>query len=176
MKKIFQTIIDKDHGNCMQAAIASLLDLELNEVPNFIEFKNDFNNTTIGWLSKKGYSPTYIHKYRHDEEMLKRIALFDGGVNKYFYAIVPSQTYKDTSHAVVVDINLNVVHDPNPNQLALLLKPKDVEGILILKDIVIGKTGKLFTKEEWESTSEEERDANTYRVIYDENDKIIETK
>ena len=38
MKKVYQTIVDKGLGNCMQAVIASLLDLELIEVPNFITF------------------------------------------------------------------------------------------------------------------------------------------
>ena len=39
MTKAYQTIIDKSHGNCMQAAVASLFDKKLEEVPNFIEMK-----------------------------------------------------------------------------------------------------------------------------------------
>lgn len=40
MKKVFQTIVDKDHGNCMQAVVASLFELELDDVPNFIEMES----------------------------------------------------------------------------------------------------------------------------------------
>lgn len=35
MKPVFQTIDDPPHGNCMQAAIASILELSLEDVPNF---------------------------------------------------------------------------------------------------------------------------------------------
>lgn len=45
MKNVFQTVVGNgvktsERGNCMQAAIASLFDLELYEVPNFIELDN----------------------------------------------------------------------------------------------------------------------------------------
>jgi len=177
MKKVFQTVVDKQHGNCQQAVIASILDLELDQVPNFIEYEKDgdYEMTVMGWLSTRGYNANYVFRYRHDTDMLKKIAKFDGGVNGYFYASVPSQTFENGSHAVVVDIDLNIVHDPNPNQRALLLTTEDIEGLLIMNDIVIGKTGKLFTSNDWASTSEEERDLNTWKVKYDDNDKIIGT-
>jgi hypothetical protein len=179
MKKVYQTVVDRNHGNCMQAAIASLLELELEEVPNFIETEKEvdreFDKSMVGWLYKNGYEPCFIFKARHSTDMLKRIAEFDGGKNGYFYAAVPSSTFENCSHAVIVDKNLNVVHDPNPNQKALELKPEEVEGIMVMHDMVIGKTGKLFKKADWETATEEERDANTYHVKYDENRNIIGT-
>jgi hypothetical protein len=165
MKKIFQTIVDKGHGNCMQAAVASLLELELNDVPNFIVSKTGVLDL-MKFLFKYDYDCTYINRrgdQENETEFLKSVAKFDGGVNGYFYASVPSQTYEGVYHAVIVDTDLNIVHDPNPNQLALKLTADDVVGFYCMHSMVIGKTGKLFTKEEWDNTTEEERDANTHK-------------
>jgi hypothetical protein len=166
MKKVYQTIIDKDKGNCMQAAIASLLELELNDVPNFIEHTEtrDFSLTMHGFLSDKGYHMCTISRYRHDKtEFLKKVARFDNGVNGFFYASVRSQTFTDATHAVIVDVGLNIVHDPNPNQLALKLIPDDVLDIAVMHDMRIGKTGKLFTREQWDNASSKEQDLNTHK-------------
>lgn len=37
MIKVYQTMVDRGHGNCMQAVIASLLEKPLEEVPRFLE-------------------------------------------------------------------------------------------------------------------------------------------
>lgn len=168
MKKVYQTIVDKDHGNCMQAAIASLLELELEEVPDFNEFsKNgntDFKNTLHGFIISYNYDACTINRrHNRDTEFLKKVARFDGGVNGYFYASVPSQTYPDRTHAVIVDMDLNIVHDPNPNGKALNLSPDDVIDILVMHEMIIGKTGKLFTMDDWDNATKEEQDLNTYK-------------
>lgn len=168
MKKVYQTIIDKDHGNCMQAAIASLLGKDLVEVPNFIESEKGtrrYEDTMMGYLHKVcGYDACTVNKYHHETtEFLKKVARFDGGVGGYFYATVPSQTFPDCMHAVIVDMDLNIVHDPNPNGNALKLTPDDVLDIMVMHEMIIGKTGTLFTKEEWCNINDEERDLNTYR-------------
>ena len=41
MIKVFQAVIDKDKGDCMRAAVASLFELGLFEVPNFIDYPDD---------------------------------------------------------------------------------------------------------------------------------------
>lgn len=164
MKKVYQTIVDKDKGNCMQAAIASLLDLELNDVPNFIEFaeSGEWFRTMYGFLHDNGYRMGSIYKDRHPTEFMIKIAHFDGGVDGYFYATVPSQTFEGVGHAVIVDKDLNIVHDPNPNQLAMNLTPNDVQCIVVMHSMVIGKTGKLFKQDEWDNASPEERLENTH--------------
>lgn len=167
MKKVFQTIVDKGKGNCMQAVVASLFDLSLEEVPNFIEFdtiqQGNAHYELLKFLKKKKFDYCFINRNAHkDTEMLKKIAKFDGGINGYFYASVPSQTFENGTHAVVIDSDLNIIHDPNPNQLAMNLTPDDVEGFIVITDIVIGKTGKIFTYEDWSKVSDEERKLNTY--------------
>lgn len=167
MKKVFQTITDKDNGNCMQAVVASLFELSLEEVPNFIEFnkKEDTNHVSEMWkfFEERGYNFTCINRMPSESsEKLISVAKFDGGINGYFYGSVESQTFPGVSHAVVIDSDLNIVHDPNPNQLALNLKPDDVNGFIAVTEFVIGKTGKLFRMDEWDNATKEERDENVF--------------
>lgn len=169
MKKIYQTIVDKGKGNCMQATIASILELPLKEVPNFIEYDGKPGTSSHHELNKflntKGYDYCYVNRNRHDStDFLRKIAKFDGGINGFFYAVVPSQSFEGCGHAVVIDADLNIVHDPNPNQLAMKLTPDDVESFICVTDFIIGKTGKLFRQEDWDNATEEERDANTYKA------------
>lgn len=161
MKKVFQQIVDKGKGDCMRAAIASLFESELCEVPNFITF-DDIEETSANFelmkfMHNKGYDYAFIDQYyingkgqkveKYSLEFIKEIAKIDKGVNGYFYASVPSQTFTDVGHAVVVDVNLNIVHDPNPNQKALNLKPTDVKQILFCSDNwYIDIDGKLVEK------------------------------
>lgn len=172
MKKVFQTIVDRGKGNCMQAVVASLFDLPLEEVPNFVEFENnekfpDTNHFTEmnKFYRKMGYENgiTYINRKKDDTlELMIKIAKFDGGIRGYLDATVQSQTFPGLYHAVVIDTDLNIVHDPNPNQLAMKLTPDDIVGFIITRDCVIGKTGNIFTLEEWDALPQEIKDENVY--------------
>jgi len=164
MIKVYQTIVSKGTGNCMQAAIASLFDEKLEDVPNFKELGDGWFLAMHHFCEDRGYDLCYINKGKYNTEFMRKIAEFDGGVGGYFYGVVKSQTFENTTHAVIVDKNLNVVHDPNPNQMAMKLSADDIEGIYVMHDMVIGKTGKLFTKEEWNATTEAERDENTHKL------------
>ena len=57
MKFIKQTkfhIKDVSKGNCQQAAVASIFGLELDEVPNFIDYEN-FWGEYHKFINSKGY-------------------------------------------------------------------------------------------------------------------------
>jgi hypothetical protein len=132
MNKVYQTIIDKKKGNCMQAAFASLLDLELDQVPNFKEFNETWFTLLWTLLQENGYEHHGTLYNRLDG--LKRGNVTEGykdrfntikdmeGVNGLFYAAVYSpRFYQETindrnpsTHAVIIDKNFNIVHDPNP--------------------------------------------------------------
>jgi len=132
MLKVYQTIVDKEHGNCMQAAIASLFEKKLEEVPNFIEYKNGWAEPLFEFLKKVGYNYDGIlynmnfnrlrgyYEYKNKTKFYK-LKKYDG-VNGYFCASVLSPKYyvkgdKEcyfTTHAVIIDRNLNIIHDPNP--------------------------------------------------------------
>jgi hypothetical protein len=137
MLKILQNNVDRNSGDCMRAVIASLLELNIQEVPNFIEYNERCYTVLMQFLLDRNYHPCFIYKHNYRTEQLIEIANICGGINGYFFASVPSQTYEDGSHAVVVDKNLNVIHDPNPNQKCLKLKPEDVTMIMVVGDFII---------------------------------------
>lgn len=123
MTPVFQTIVDPGKGNCMQAAIASLFDLKLEEVPNFVEHKEWFP-VLYKFIESQGaeFDGTL---YNHGKDVLPEFRVEKikdlPGINGYFYAAVYSPKYwnKDKeechqiTHAVIVDKDLNIVHDPN---------------------------------------------------------------
>ena len=144
MIKVYQTIVDRGHGNCMQAAIASLLELPLEEVPHFLEHGCDWFEVFYNYLKEHGYNyKGMLHNYNQYRIINKRknvpTAKVRGnmgrvkkyeGVNGYFFASVYSPKYYDpndspsTTHAVIVDRNFNIVHDVNPTNKNLKEYPE----------------------------------------------------
>ncbi len=144
MKKVYQSNVSSDCGDCARAAIASLFDMELLDVPDFLG-----NHDTIpmglaimNFHNDRGYKSGYMN--RSEKPTLQEIAKYDGGVNGYFYAAVDSRTFEGGSHAVIVDVNLNVVHDPNPNGRCLELNPEDIVQILTTKGFIINSDGNFI--------------------------------
>ncbi|WP_157279163.1 hypothetical protein [Proteiniphilum acetatigenes] len=135
MKKIYQRRVDQGHGDCMQAAMASLFDDEYENVPAFIEHNNWFelfcdyveskgyeydgmlHNKTWGTLMNPTFECLEVPKFDKwsllTDENLKNYQ----GVDGLFYASVLSPKYFNWSdmdtHAVICDTDLNIVHDPN---------------------------------------------------------------
>lgn len=55
MKKVFQTIKNFEQGNCTQACIASLLEVELDDIPNFmIGGPNNYHDNMNRWMDQCG--------------------------------------------------------------------------------------------------------------------------
>ena len=147
MKKVYQTIVDAGKGNCMQATIASLFDKELNEVPNFISLENWFAaiwDFAIGngykyngmlYNRKMGILTTPVSNCFKDDVWAKETMLTIENlkkyenVNGYFYATVLSPKYFNWGegftkrHAVIIDLEMNVVHDPNKAYQSILRYP-----------------------------------------------------
>jgi hypothetical protein len=130
MKKVYQTIIDKSKGNCMQAAFASLFELELEQVPNFIELGEDWTKAFFTFLAEQGYeyngqvhNPKALGEWGKDR--MTELRELSQGVNGLYFGAVYSPRffelgrmaepdYKPVTHAVIVDADFNVVFDPNP--------------------------------------------------------------
>ena len=115
MKKVYQTTVDSGIGDCHRAAIASLLGLEAEQVPNFILFNDETWFEVYlgfmqgcGWVYEGSCSPKAPRGLRKEDSI--------GGL---FYASVPSKTFEGCTHAVLIDLRGIVVHDPNPNMLWL---------------------------------------------------------
>jgi hypothetical protein len=159
MIKVYQTIVDKGHGNCMQAAIASLFELPLNDVPNFIELKDGWFSTMYNFISEHNaeyhglkfnrnyttlWHPTEqcfkVEKWHRPSVITKKCLYKENGINGLFYASVLSPKYfnffsgNSATHAVIIDRDFNVVHDPNPEYQNILKYPLttllDYNGII----------------------------------------------
>ena len=126
MKPVFQTIINGERGNCTAAAIASILEIELEDVPNFIDAYNEAGG-------EYGFSH-YINKWLYPTHGLIAFEIPTKGLdcawdlswcgNVNVLATVPSQKFKDKFHSVVARINgvyngvdkpMTIIHDPNPH-------------------------------------------------------------
>lgn len=131
MKKVDQTIVCHKKGNCQQAAIASLLELEIDEVPNFNLDQENFWEILWDFMRDQGYDDiSWEHPNDKTPSLIDRLK-FDGGWDGCFPATVTSQTFEGGFHAVLIDSDLNVVHDPNPNKLALKCKPEDIVNVIV---------------------------------------------
>ena len=137
MTKVFQTNFNPgthpNPGNCWQAQIASLLSLQLEQVPNFIEYGDKCNEAVLEFLNSMGYDyEGYVHNPRRmgcDGDFTKltdKVVYELDGVDGLFAACVWSPKYftmeamcdwnqVQPTHAVIMDKHFNIVHDPNPN-------------------------------------------------------------
>lgn len=126
MKPVYQTIIGMEHGNCMQAAIASLFELPLEDVPNFRELDDPNHHLMQFGLDKKYELVGTI--YNTGVKTIDRLKDDDiVGINGYFYAVVYSPKFYDEfkgKHAVIIDKNYNIVHDPNPDNKGITKYPE----------------------------------------------------
>ncbi len=138
MKKVFQTICDGQKGNCMQAAFASLFEVELDEVPNFIEYsEQEWPDVFDRFVRDLGYEYTgFFEPPDHPND-----PKFDNmNVDGFFYACVPSKNFDGVGHAVLINRNGMVAHDPNPPNMKSWHGKNIVESQEILYFYGIRKT------------------------------------
>jgi len=109
MTPIFQKIYHPVKGDCLRTAIASLFDLEHEQVPHFRLFSKDQERYVLsGFYWAMGYD--WIKCGYPDKEYLS----YDHSVNGLFEASVKSG--KDLAHAVLIDMDGIVIHDPDKSQ------------------------------------------------------------
>jgi hypothetical protein len=132
MQKVFQTVYGTEKGNCLTAVWASLLKLNIEEVPHFVVY-DDYFGELCSFLLGHGleYERYIVNPNRKDVSIdgydVLRNPLPDyGSINGFFDATVYSpghfdkdrfvndREYTPICHAVICDKNLNIVHDPNP--------------------------------------------------------------
>lgn len=139
MKKIYQQINDPRHGDCYKCAIASLLDLDYEEVPHFIEMGEDWLLEAIRFFEEHGYYYSGAELYNpniaflenpqfnlYEDNCMAESCTFKAlkpeyGINGLFLAGVYSPKYTNPNehpiehlHSVLCDIDFNIVFDPQP--------------------------------------------------------------
>lgn len=111
MTPVDQVIIDKGRGDCERACIASLLDLPLTAVPNFIEIP-EWHRHLVRYY--------FMNSCGWEHEGTIAADLFDPvkypSMNGFYYASVPSKNFADTFHAVILGEDGIITHDPSPHK------------------------------------------------------------
>ena len=133
MKRVMQTKFGGKEGNCWAACIASILELNIEEVPNFcagedIDGKpcdpNQWFNMTINWLKRRGYTMIFFLKpniFRPDA-----------------FHIISGRSPRGAYDHCVVAYGMEMRHDPHPSGDFLACKTEDIaDSILIMKQRVI---------------------------------------
>ena len=102
MKPVYQTQFDSKTGNCLQASVASVLELPLDEVPNFM-LEADLTTALGTFLAQFG---------------MVSITLTASQVSRWrpsgFHLIGGRSLRGDFNHSVV-GYNGEVIHDPHPS-------------------------------------------------------------
>lgn len=108
MKRVDQTIFDAVNGNCLAACIASILEVELAEVPNFCEgATTHWLDRLAEWLAPRGLYPLCF-------------TLTGGDWRPQGLHILAGKSPRgDWLHAVVAR-GRDVVHDPHPSRAGVL--------------------------------------------------------
>lgn len=101
MKPVKQTDTSFETGNCLQACVASIFELELDEVPHFISYGDDWWFQYRDFLAARNISVVWTTKFVP--------------IGAWHIASVNSPRYAGGSHAVVCDTEGKIVHDPHPD-------------------------------------------------------------
>lgn len=153
MKPVFQTIIDPVLGDCWRCSIASILEVEANEVPHFnaalapggyLDPATAFEE----WLLECGFAYIEICPWRikgGSEANVTDLLHWSRARGVYAIASVPSQKYEGGMHAVVItweegsvegSVRVVVAHDPNPGNQPYDLATTKISMLAFIVPIV----------------------------------------
>lgn len=132
MIKVDQEIVDAANGDCTRACLASILELPIDAIPNFIRFKDKWYFMLKDFVRRLGYDyigTGYPNSHKLNESY---------NINGLVIASVPSKTFPSGGHSVIMDLNGVVVHDPNPNKLwqdINALETKELKSWMLLEPV-----------------------------------------
>jgi hypothetical protein len=150
-KKVYQTIFNQTQGNCMQACVATLLNKNLNDVPNFICLP-DWRASMVSFFKSQGYelkketywcSDSYAQLRDHGINSVTPVDMKldpDFSVDGVYMAVVFSPkffkdgVYDGNLHQILCDGDCNIIHDPNP----------EYQGVVYPLSELLGSNGILY--------------------------------
>jgi hypothetical protein len=116
MKKVYQQIIEIGRGDCMRAAVASMLELEIDAVPHFMLHGDSWWTVYWGFFKSLGYDLVFVRTLRRGKFSREHLPTRKDLVNSSIVAVVPSKTFSNVNHVVLINSKGRVIHDPNPNK------------------------------------------------------------
>ena len=127
MIPIMQTICDFENGDCFRACVASILELPIEKIPNFMgNGPNFFDENIRKWGDENKIRMIDIQF--HDEENRDK-SLKDC----YIIASGKSPRNNDFMHSIVW-FNGKIIHDPHPDKNGIVGNP-EIFTLFILKDM-----------------------------------------
>ncbi len=130
--------METGNGNCWTACIASILELPIEQVPDFIDNK-DFYGSTVKWLAKRGLTLVQID--------LQHSTCWPFFWGNSVWTILSGQSPRgDWKHAVVGN-GLKPIHDPHPDN-------KMLKGEIEYVYLIVLMTGKIKDEDEDDDYSE----------------------
>lgn len=130
MKKITQTITEKGRGDCWRTAVACLLELELEAVPHFLLHGDYCFTVFVKFLEALNYDFKSVGIKRRGKFLKENFPTKKNLIKRAIIAIVPSRTYKDVNHCVLINSKGKVIHDPSPDRAYLGENIFESENIL----------------------------------------------
>lgn len=120
MKKVTQTLLGSEVGNCFAACIASMFELTIDEVPNFCADKEMWWRNLQAWL--KPMNLAFVELQMPEDKMPPLPILSDG-----MLCLATGKGPRGLMHAIVVRYGtdgtmhwLDTAHDPHPSREALV--------------------------------------------------------
>lgn len=150
MKPVFQTVLNERNGDCLSAAIASLLELDVKDVPHFDVLNGDFMTRVNDWLRLRGLGWVRIirPRRRRGEGLIDEGRLPEDG-SEFTHHPLPEgilclATGKsprgEWCHSVVGRMvgghNFELLHDPYPSGLGIEGLPLCIEFLVPLDPAV----------------------------------------
>lgn len=118
-----QTIFGSDKGNCLATCIANLLDLDINDVPNFLDAEEHWWKELVSWLADRGLSIICIGKDIYGRASAHWATCF---------CIACGRGPRGCRHAVVWKLDGvlaeeagHMIHDPHPSHAGLIDEPDE---------------------------------------------------
>jgi len=106
MKFVFQSKFGNGEGNCFAACIASLLEIDLDSVPDFyLLFQANWFDKFNEWLHPLGFSAIIISHHAIHQEV---------GLPSDCYYLMGGMSPRGIMHSVI-GLDGKMVHDPHPS-------------------------------------------------------------
>lgn len=133
MKPVDQTRFGNPGGNCFQAALASILELSLDDVPDFCNqnWEGNWASDLNDWLYDRGLFSLEIDLEHVDANWIDWTI-----ANCYCLASVASATTEGATHAVVY-YKGRVIHDPHPSRAHMDSKPLTIDVFVALDPAMV---------------------------------------
>jgi len=105
MRPVDQTRFGAPDGNCMEACVASILELELDEVPDLAILGNGWYDTLVDFLARFDLEPLEL-----DAQKARKIWVPTG------FHIISGKSLRGNFLHAVVGLGGKMVHDPHPDR------------------------------------------------------------